>query len=381
MKEFRVGIVGLGIGDKHFTGWGNLVGQGVAIAALCDNVPEKLNEYIGYAQQRYGQTPVGYEDYNKMFAEAKLDAVSICVPNFLHKPVALAAFDAGCHVILEKPMANTLADAKEIHAAWKKASTVGVAALNNNYTPGWRLVNHLIEHGDLGDITRIRAWWVRREGVPFDGFWFTNKELSGGGPGIDLMPHLLGCALGWLKWPGVANIWAETNSDLGGNPGRGPYGGGKFNPNGVSNVEKSISVRLGTASSGALIDVDAAWAGHMDRERMGFEVIGTKGAVKIERVWPINDGDDTKAIDTWEGYSSIKVGDDWMNVDLAFNPDKNPRWTDPWMGRLETQPELLRCVREGQKPHTSLDNLLQLQEIIDSAYRSAAERKPVSLGS
>lgn len=381
MNEFRVGVVGLGIGDKHFTGYGNLKDQGVVIAALCDNVPAKLDEYIGYAKERYGQTPVGYEDYNKMFSGANLDAVSICVPNFLHKPVALAAFNAGCNVILEKPMANTLADAKEIHAAWKKAGTVGVAALNNNYTPGWKLVNSLIEAGEIGNISRIRGWWVRREGVPFDGFWFTNKELSGGGPGIDLMPHVLGCAMGWLKWPAVSHVWAQTSSDLAGNTTRGPYGGGKFNPNGISNVEKAITARVG-AENGVIIDLDAAWGSHIDVERMGFEVIGSRGTFKMERVWPINDGDDTKAIDTWEGYTSRPAGEgEWITANVVFNPDKHPRWSDPWMGRLFTQPELLKCVREGKTPHTSLDNLLQIQQIIDAAYRSASQNQPATVAS
>jgi len=377
-KRLRVGVFGLGIGKFHVEGWDALTDEGVDIVALCDLDPEKLRYFRDQLAERHVKGPEIYQDYRTMLRQAQVDAVSICTPNHLHEEIAVAAFEAGCHVLLEKPMAHTLKSAQVIHAAWKKSGKVGMAALNNNYTLRFLATKDMIGRGEVNKIQRIRGWWTRRTGVPFDGLWFTTNGLSGGGPGIDLMPHLLGYGLGLLGWPEVTTVWAESSSDLNGNPARGPYGSGKHDPMGTSDVEKSISMRCLT-STGVTMDMEAAWGRHTDSERMGFEIIGSAGSIFIERVWPVNDGSDVSAIDTWQFRGARLICGNWINFDTTLDPDKNPAWADPYMGRTKTQPEFLQCIKSGGVPATSLDDMLALQTVIEAAYRSAHALFPINI--
>ena len=162
-------------------------------------------------------------------------------------------------------------------------------------------------------------------------------------------------------------------------PGFGPYGGGKCDPTGKFDVERRIQV-YSQLDNGVTLNVNAAWAMHTDVERMGFRLVGSKGTLAVERVWPINDGDDAKAIDTISFYTTkLRAGKPWT-INKTFNSDTDPSTRDPFMGRTKTQPEMLECLRTGRTPRTTLEQLLAIQEIIEAGYASASDRgEPVML--
>lgn len=381
----KVGVIGYGgIGKFHLQGWLALKDKGVQVTAVCDADPGKWSVvesvYGGMGLPVPPKDGFLYLDMNEFIEKSGVDCVSICLPNFLHEPAAVACFEKGMHVLLEKPAANTLEGARNIHAAWKKSGKVGAAQLNNNYTPLYELAFDLMHSGTFGELQTVDGWWTRRNGIPFYGDWFGIKAKSGGGPGIDLMPHLLGWLLGVMDWPSVTWLSARTFYKAEpGCPGYGPYGGGKKNPDGVFDVERRIQV-YSQLRNGVTMNVNAAWAMHTDLERMGFRLIGSKATLFIERVWPINDGDDAKAIDTAMLYTTDLQGGRPWSMDRKFNPDVDPSTQDPFMGRTKTQPEVLDCIRTGRMPKTNIDQLLKIQEIIDAAYRSAdAAGEPVKL--
>jgi predicted dehydrogenase len=124
--------------------------------------------------------------------------------------------------------------------------------------------------------------------------------------------------------------------------------------------------------NGVTMNLEAAWAMHIDQERMGFRLVGSKGTLAVERVWPINDGDDAKAIDTATYYTTReKAGRPWT-INKSFNPDTDPSTRDAFMGRTKTQPEMLAAIRAGRAPKTSVEHLLAIQEVIEASYNSAA---------
>lgn len=372
----KVGVIGYGgIGKFHLQGWLNLRDKGVQLAAVCDAVPEKWSvveqTYAGEGLPVPAKQGFLFTDVDEFVRSSGVDAVSICLPNFLHEPVAVKCFDAGMHVLLEKPASNTLEGARSIVTAWRKSGRVGAAQLNNNYTPTYLLAEDLYRDGAFGEIQTVDAWWTRRSGIPFYGLWFGIKEKSGGGPGIDLMPHLLGWTLGVMGWPNTKSVSARTfHKAEPGAPGYGPYGGGAADPNGKYDVERRIQV-YAQLQNGVTLNVNAAWAMHTDLERMGFRLVGSKGTLVIERVWPINDGDDAKAIDTATYYTTRERGGRPWTIDKKFNPDTDPSTRDAFMGRTKTQPEMLECIRTGRTPKTNVEHLLAIQEIIDASYRSA----------
>lgn len=374
----KVGVIGYGgIGKFHLQGWLALRSQGVEVAAVCDADPakwavvEQVYEGMGLPVPHKGGFL--YTHIDEFLRSSDVDAVSICLPNHLHAPVAVQCFQAGMHVLLEKPAANTLEGARQIVAAWRESGRVGAAQLNNNYTPTYLLAEEMAREGAFGELQTVEGWWTRRNGIPFYGQWFGIKEKSGGGPGIDLVPHLLGWLLGIMEWPRTEWLSARTfHKAEPGAPGYGPYGGGAADPSGKFDVERRIQV-YGQLNNGVTLSLHAAWAMHTDLERMGFRVIGSKGTLVIERVWPINDGDDAKAIDTATFYTTRERGGRPWTINKVFNPDTDPGTRDAFMGRTKTQPEMLDCIRTGRQPKTSLEHLLAIQEIIDAAYRSAEE--------
>ncbi|HSV74914.1 MAG TPA: Gfo/Idh/MocA family oxidoreductase [Chthonomonadales bacterium] len=375
-KDLKVGVVGYGgIGKFHLQGWLALRGEGVAVTAVCDADPAKWavveDVYTGAGLPVPDKKDCLYTSVDEFVAKSGVDVVSICLPNFLHEPVAVKCFDAGMHVLLEKPAANTLDGAQNIVAAWRRSGKVGAAQLNNNYTPTYELAESLVKDGAFGELQTVDGWWTRRNGIPFYGEWFGIKAKSGGGPGIDLMPHLLGWMLGLQNWPQAIWISARTYDRAEpGAPGYGPYGGGRKNPDGVYDVERRIQV-YSQLENGVTMNVSAAWAMHTDLERMGFRLIGSKGTLHVERVWPTNDGDDAKAIDTATFYTTKDRGGRPWTVNRAYNPDTDPSTRDAFMGRTKTQPDMLRCIRGGGKPKTTVEHLLAIQVIIDAAYTSA----------
>ena len=113
-KKVRVGIIGLGWpGREHLKGYKQ--GRDAEVVALCDQNGELATE-----QAAEHDVPHIFSDHKQMFKEIELDAVSVCLPNFLHAPVALDALKAGKHVICEKPPALDARQARRMADTAKK---------------------------------------------------------------------------------------------------------------------------------------------------------------------------------------------------------------------------------------------------------------------
>jgi UDP-N-acetylglucosamine 3-dehydrogenase len=149
----NVAVIGVGNMGKHharvYSGIANLV-------AVCD-----LNENTGKEIARRFRCKF-YPDYKKMFASEKIDAVSIAVPTVYHKKVALDCIEAGKHVLVEKPISNNLADAKEIVEAAKRGNVRVAVGHIERFNPAVQKLKEMINNKELGKITTIVA---RRVGV------------------------------------------------------------------------------------------------------------------------------------------------------------------------------------------------------------------------
>src|SRR3990172_3648877 len=105
-EKLRVGVIGCGQIAKHLHVPDYAYCPQAEIVALCDLIPAKAKALA----DRGAPAAKVYTDYKKMLKEAKLDAVTVALPNYLHAPVTLAALHAGCHVNVEKPMACSMAE-------------------------------------------------------------------------------------------------------------------------------------------------------------------------------------------------------------------------------------------------------------------------------
>ena len=115
MKKLRVGVVGLGMGSAHINGY--KTHPEAEVVAVADTDPKRLED----RGAKEFKIPGLYTSADEMLKKEELDVVSIATPNKFHKPLTLAAFKAGCHVLCEKPMAMNAQEARDMLAASKKA--------------------------------------------------------------------------------------------------------------------------------------------------------------------------------------------------------------------------------------------------------------------
>ncbi len=145
MPPLRIGIVGAGImGDMH----GRVFARqpDCQVAAVCDPVLEKAQALAG----KLG-VPAAFGACETMLAAAPVDVVSICTPDFAHAAPAIAAIEAGKHVLVEKPLAVTVADAEAIIASARTKGVVAMAQFSHRWIPAYRQAHDLLAGGSLGE--------------------------------------------------------------------------------------------------------------------------------------------------------------------------------------------------------------------------------------
>jgi predicted dehydrogenase len=205
----RVAVVGLGIGRSHVVGL--LQPPALAeVCALCDHNRSRLRrvgEEFGVAAR--------YADFEEMLEKEKPDAVVVATPNDLHAPVAVAALEAGAHVLCEKPLAHRLDAAREIAEAAGKRRRFVMLDLSFRFTGGARTAKRFLESGRCGDLYHSSTYWARTRGIPTWAQWFFTAARSGGGPVIDLGVHRIDLALWFLGEPAVERVAAFAHGRLG----------------------------------------------------------------------------------------------------------------------------------------------------------------------
>ena len=194
-NKVNVGVVGLGfMGVTHIKAY--LGVRGARLAAVCDPVRLPVNGVLTDPGGNVGDAaPVkldmkqvkAYSDLKELLADPDIDLIDICVPTHLHPAVATAALQAGKHVICEKPLARTAAQAREIVAAAEKAKGFFMPAMCMRFWPGWSWLKEAIEEKTYGKVLAAR---FRRLSEP-PGWGRENyfKGAQSGGALLDLHIH------------------------------------------------------------------------------------------------------------------------------------------------------------------------------------------------
>jgi predicted dehydrogenase len=200
-SELKIGIIGLGWGYKYHIKRVQEV-DNAAVTALADVNPEILRK----AAHEYDISET-YSDAKTMLKESDVDGVIIAVPNFLHKEFACMAMENGKHVCLEKPIASTTADAREILAVRDRTGMIMMANFNQRFAGYHPCVKEMIDDGAVGNLLYGKTRWVRQRGIPWGASdWFVLQEKSGGGPMIDIGVHRLDLALYLMGFPTVRSV-------------------------------------------------------------------------------------------------------------------------------------------------------------------------------
>lgn len=204
--KYRVGIIGAGSIAQACHAPGYKKDPRAEVAAFADPAParhEEMGKLFGGVK--------GYRSYQEMLAKEHLDIVSVCAPNKIHAPATIAALQAGCHVLCEKPMATTLKEADAMIAAAKASGKKLMVGFTHRLFTGPKKCKELLDKKALGKPFMIRVRFAH--GGPYPGWakdpnTFYHPRIAAGGAMLDMGIHAIDLCL-WLFGP-VTSIAAKT---------------------------------------------------------------------------------------------------------------------------------------------------------------------------
>lgn len=357
----KVGVIGAGgMLQHHAAGFRQAGAEIVAVVDAAPGAAEKAKEKWSIAE--------AYHSVDAMLAESKdVDAVSIIVPNKFHAPLALQCLRAGKHVFCEKPPALSAAEVQEMITVADSVGKTLMFNFNNRARPEAQAMKAYIDSGVVGTINSAQSKWIRRRGIPGFGGWFTTKELSGGGPVIDLL-HMIDLALYFMGYPEPAHVLANTfDTFITDKDFKGPWGI-PDRADGVNDVEAAAHGFV-TFKTGQVLSLQVSWAEMVKREEVSVVFQGTSAGGKVERLFG-RDGFDETAIDSCELY--VQENGNSVNRSII-----SPACED--MGRSNSAKNFIEAIEGRAEPLNTPQQALRLMQIIGAIYESAATSKPVSI--
>ena len=214
----RIAIVGCGamVEQQHLPSLIRLAQAGECqLAALVERDRDRAEQLAARCEEETGQTPAIWTDHHDILplASHELDAALVGLPNHLHAPIGGELLQAGLHVLVEKPIANTVAECDTMIAAAKASGAILAVGHMRRFSPAGRFCKWAISSGLLGEIESfdIQNGFVYTWPVTTD--YLLHKEKAGGGVLIDLGVHTLDQMLWWL---GDVSSFVYYDDDYGG---------------------------------------------------------------------------------------------------------------------------------------------------------------------
>ena len=365
--KLQIGIVGCGgiANNKHMPNLKKLNNL-CEMVAFCDILPERAEK----AKAEYG-TPDAkvYTDYQELLKDAEIDVVHVLTPNVSHCPITVAAFEAGKHVMSEKPMAASSADAKKMIEAWKRSGKQFTIGYQNRFRPEVQALKKACVNGELGEIYYAKAHALRRRAVPTWGV-FPNKALQGGGPLIDIGTHALDLTL-----------WMMDN----------------YKP--VS-VTGSVFYKLGNLPQAAEGNAFGPWdpeTYEVEDSAFGMIKMADGSAINLEASWALNVRESKEASTTLCGTlagAEILSGMSYEKDELIINRGHNGVLMDEHMAGggnvayfegatgepgYEEAKQWLNAILNGTEPLVKPEQAYVVTQILEAIYRSSELGKEVYL--
>lgn len=250
-------------------------------------IADATPELAGDAALRFGfERSTG--DWHEAISDPGVDAVDIVVPNNLHAEIALAAAEAGKHIICEKPLARNGEEAKAMLDAVNHAGVVHMVAFNYRRTPAVAMAKKLIDEGAIGEVLNFRGTylqdWSADPGGPLS--WRFQKDIAGSGALGDIGTHVIDIARYLVGDIASVNAIAHTYIDSrpiqeGGLDKLGAAERGSDAPHGPVDVDDEILTLL-RFSNGAVGSLEATRNAHGRNNFLTFEIHGSSGSLLFD---------------------------------------------------------------------------------------------------
>ncbi len=344
--KLRVAIIGCGgISHTHMAAYKAI--PEVELVGFCDINPDRLKEY----QEKYEVKPeLCFEKWDDLFKTVKPDAVDICTPNGVHCPAAVASAKAGCHIIVEKPMAMSPDECEQMIAAAKAAKVKLAVGFQHRFNSKTDYLVQARDEGQFGKLMFVKCQALRRRGIPNWGV-FGQKELQGGGPMIDIGVHVVEMAHYFMGSPkpvaATGNCWTYI--------GDKPSEVMSMWPNWDYKTYTVEDLAIGHIrfDNGMIMQIESSFAAHIDKDVWRFTAMGDKGGC----CW------DPLQIFTDKAGAMVHITPDYVA------PDWNKNWTYLFERKLQNWVD---GILKGTPLRASGEEGLAIQKILDGIYRSAA---------
>lgn len=357
-KVYRVGVIGCGgiANGKHLPALSRQ--DKVQVVAFCDIIKERAE---AAAEQYGGADAAVYTDYQELLKDASIDIVHVLTPNDAHAEISIAALEAGKHVMCEKPMAKTAADAKRMAEAAKRTGKKLTIGYDNRFRQDSQYLKKVCEAGELGHIYYAKAHAIRRRAVPTWGV-FLDEEKQGGGPLIDIGTHALDLTL-WMMdnyKPKVVlgTKYHELSQKEDAANAWGPWDPKKFT------VEDSAFGMI-VMENGATITLEASWAlNSLDVDEAKCSLSGTEAGADMKNGLRING----------ENHSKLYTNEIELGAGgVAFYEGKEEKATD-----IELR-KWIEAIEQDKDPVVTPEQAYVVSRILEAIYESAQTGKAVYL--
>ena len=365
-----IGMVGYEfMGRAHSQAWRNVASffelpRLPRMAAICGRDPGR----VAAAADRLGW-PAWETDWKRLVERDDVDLVDVCTPGSSHAEISIAALEAGKHVLCEKPLANTVEEARAMAAAADRAAAQGVRAMvgfNFRRVPAVALARELVAAGRLGAIRHVRAAYLGNHLLDpeFPLVWRLQVEQAGSGALGDLGAHAIDLAQ-YLAGDRIAGVSALTETFVRERPL--PGGGGARGPVTVDDAALFIA-RFG---DGALGSIEATRFATGHTEGLSVELNGELGSL----VWELGAFNELRLFDATEDPATQGVRR--IQVTRSVHPYAAAWWPEGHsIGYEHTFThevrDLLEAIAAGRDPAPSFADGLQVQQVLDAVQRSAA---------
>lgn len=350
-KKFRVAIIGCGgIAQTHLTAYKEI--PEVEIVAGVDINPERLK----VMEEKWGVPKKAlFKDWKEMLKKIKPDAVDVCTPNGVHCAPVVDACLAGCHAMVEKPMAMNPAECEKMIAAAKKGKVKLSVGFQQRYNTNTTALIQARKNGQFGDIMFVRCQALRRRGIPNWGV-FGQKKLQGGGPMIDIGVHILECAYEFMGAPKPIAASGNTWTYMGDKPStvRNAWPNWDYKTYPV----EDLAIGQIRFDNGAILQIESSFVAHIPKNDIfNWSAMGTKGGCNWENAEIYTDQNDLMV-----NMTPTFVGNaDWIYMFKT----KLQNWVDA-------------CTK-GTPQGAPGEAGLAVQKMLDGIYRSAEAGKEVTI--
>jgi predicted dehydrogenase len=368
-----VAVIGYAfMGKAHSQAWRN-------VAAYFDVPAVEQRVLVGRDAAQVTETAARYgwaetaTDWREVIGRDDIHIVDVCAPGWLHAEIAIAALAAGKHVLMEKPLANSLAESEAMVAAAQAARARGVQSMvgfNYRRVPALAYARQLIADGRLGTVRQVRAAylqdWLADEDAPMT--WRLRKETAGSGALGDIASHAI---------DQVQFLLGDTVTEVSGR--LHTFVTQRTGPHGVEDVTVDDAAWATLLlAGGSVASVEASRIALGRKNSLRIEVYGSEGALAFD-LERLNELEflDAAGPAAEQGFRRIVVTEPEHPYVGAWWPQGHMiGWEHTFTHQIR---DFLAAIRDGTAPSPSFEEGLQVQRVLTAVEESAAKNAAVQL--